>query len=340
MGLIAFDLSLQLCYIAPETNMATADQIKTLIKSHFEDDNLRFSTVALQIAAHEARQGHLSIADEIKILVDKSKTKVVKLRPFNEDLNGLVIEIIPKERLSNLISSHLVTNKIERILLEFKQKEKLKKHGLENRRKILLSGPPGTGKTMTAAIFAHELQLPLYVILMDKLVTKFMGETSVKLRYLFESIYERQGVYLFDEFDAIGGERALTNDVGEMRRILNSFLQMIEQDNSKSLIISATNNLDLLDQALFRRFDDVIHYKLPTKQEAIKLVENKLGRYKGSFKFDKISFKGLSQADITQACLNAIKFSVLTDTEKVDANLLKAMLEDKRSAYKSNSKIS
>jgi SpoVK/Ycf46/Vps4 family AAA+-type ATPase len=315
--------------------MATSDQIKTLIKSHFDEDSTRFSTIALQIAAHEAKKGHMGIAEEIKSLVDKSKIKVIKLRPFNDDLNGLVLEIVPKEKLSNLISNKSVKDKIQRILLEFKQKEKLKKHGLENRRKILLSGAPGTGKTMTAAIFAHELQLPLYVILMDKLVTKFMGETSVKLRYLFENIYDKEGVYLFDEFDAIGGERALSNDVGEMRRILNSFLQMIEQDKSRSLIVSATNNLDLLDQALFRRFDDVIHYHLPSKQEAIKLIDNKLGRYKGRYSLAKLKFDGLSHAEISQACLDAIKTVILHDKDKVDLQLLTGMIADKISAYRS-----
>jgi len=314
--------------------MATADQIKTLIKSHFEDDQMRFSTIALQIAAHEAKQGHISVADEIKKLVDKSKIKVIKLRPFNDDLNGLVLEIIPKEKLSNLIVDANVKERIQRILLESKQKDKLKKHGLDNRRKILLSGPPGTGKTMTAAIFANELQIPLYVILMDKLVTKFMGETSVKLRYLFESISERPGVYLFDEFDAIGAERALSNDVGEMRRILNSFLQMIEQDDSSSIIIAATNNLDLLDQALFRRFDDVIHYSLPTKEEAINLIENKLGRYKGRYKLEKLVLDNLSHAEITQAVLDAIKSAILNDKDKVDLELLKKMINEKRMAYK------
>lgn len=314
--------------------MATSEQIKTLIISHFEDDNVRFSTVALQIAAHEARQGHLSIADEIKKLVDVSKVKVVKLKPFSEDLNGLILDVAPKENLSNLISSPQIIEKIQRILLEFKQKEKLKKHGLDNRRKILLSGPPGTGKTMTAAIFAHELQLPLYIILMDKLVTKFMGETSIKLRFLFDNIYDRPGVYLFDEFDAIGGERAASNDVGEMRRILNSFLQMLEQDKSNSLIVSATNNLDLLDQALFRRFDDVIHYRLPTGKEASQLITNKLGRYKGRYNVDKLNVEGLSHAEITQACLDAIKNIILNDKEKVDLELLKRMIRDKMTAYK------
>lgn len=317
--------------------MATADQIKTLIKSHFENDPNRFSTVALQIAAHEAKHGHMAIADEIKNLVDKSKSRVVKLKPFIDDLNGLILEVSPKEKLSHLIASEDVKTKIQRILLEFKQKEKLKKHGLDNRRKILLSGQPGTGKTMTAAIFANELQLPLYVILMDKLVTKFMGETSTKLRLLFESIYDRQGIYLFDEFDAIGGERALSNDVGEMRRILNSFLQMIEQDQSRSIIIAATNNLDLLDQALFRRFDDVIHYRIPNKQEGIKLIENKLGKFKGRYKLERLNIDGLSHAEISQACLDAIKFAVLHDIEKVDFDLLKSVIADKQLAYKPKS---
>ncbi len=315
--------------------MATAEQIKTLIKSHFEADSMRFSTVALQIAAHEAKQGHISVADEIKKLVDKSKVKVIKLRPFNEDLNGLVLELSPKVKLSDLIVSDKIKERMQRILHEFKQKDKLLKHGLENRRKILLSGPPGTGKTMTAAIFARELQLPLYVILMDKLVTKFMGETSVKLRLLFESISERQGVYLFDEFDAIGGERALNNDVGEMRRILNSFLQMIEQDTSNSIIISATNNLDLLDQALFRRFDDVIHYNIPSKTEGTELIINKLGKYKGRYSLDKLNFEGLSHSEISQAVLDAIKISILNDKQKVDYQLLNSMINEKKHAYKS-----
>src|SRR5690606_40096382 len=100
-------------------------------------------------------------------------------------------------------------------------------------RKILLSGPPGTGKTLTASILANELRLPLYTILMDKMVTKFMGETSAKLRQVFDLIEQRQGVYLFDEFDAIGGERSRDNDVGEMRRVLNSFLQFIDRKSTR-----------------------------------------------------------------------------------------------------------
>ena len=132
-----------------------------------------------------------------------------------------------------------------------------------NRRKRLIEGKPGTGKTMTASVIASEVSLPLYTIQVDKLVNKFMGETSARLRQIFDSMETQQGVYLFDEFDAIGADRSLDNEVGEMRRILNSFLQFIEQDASDSIIIAATNNQKILDQALFRRFDDVLHYDLP-----------------------------------------------------------------------------
>jgi SpoVK/Ycf46/Vps4 family AAA+-type ATPase len=111
---------------------------------------------------------------------------------------------------------------------------------------------------MTASVIASELELPLYTVQVDKLVTKFMGETSARLRQIFDNVEIQQGIYLFDEFDAIGADRTLDNEVGEMRRVLNSFLQFIEQDASDSIIIAATNNQKMLDQALFRRFDDVL----------------------------------------------------------------------------------
>jgi len=316
--------------------MANAEQIKSLIKAHIDNDQNRFTTLALQVAAYEAKLGHSEFAFEIRDLIDKSKaSKIVKLKPFASDFGDLILEVVPIERKAELIVSDEITEKIDRILLEYKQSHKLEKYGLANRRKILLVGTPGTGKTMTASVIAQELKLPLYVILMDKLMTKFMGETGNKLRQIFELIEEKKGVYFFDEFDTIGGERGKDNDVGEMRRVLNSFLHFIDKNKSDSLIMAASNNLYLLDQALFRRFDDIITYSLPSEKEIIKLLTNKLSSFKPTFKLEplvKISL-GLSHAEITSACQDAIKDAILGNKTKVEKAKLVKFLEQKRSVY-------
>jgi SpoVK/Ycf46/Vps4 family AAA+-type ATPase len=143
----------------------------------------------------------------------------------------------------------------------------------------LLVGPPGTGKTFTASVLAGELDFPLFQVRLDAMITKFMGETSAKLRVVFDALADVRGVYCFDEFDALGSQRATPNDVGEARRILNSFLQLIEQDQSNSLIVCATNHEAVLDHALFRRFDDVVRYRLPGRDEVLKLFRDRLAGY-------------------------------------------------------------
>jgi len=317
--------------------MAKAEYIISVIKSHYNNEPERFTTMALQIAAYEAKLGHTLVANEIKAIIDKSKIDRLKAKNFNPELQGLIIENVPAVNLSDIISSLDITGKIKRIILEFVQRDKLRKHDLENRRKVLLSGPPGTGKTLTASIIANELNLPLYTILMDKMVTKFMGETSAKLRQVFDLIEQRQGVYLFDEFDAIGGERSRDNDVGEMRRVLNSFLQFIERDHSDSLIIAITNNKALLDQALFRRFDDVILYNLPAEEEKLALLKNRLSRYgnskKVNFKLLLPNINGLSHAEITLACLDAIKETVLNESQPMSNELILRAIKDRNDAY-------
>lgn len=317
--------------------MATAEQLKMLIKSHFDNNNDRFKTIVLQLAAYEAKQGHTALAREIKKILDNSTIGSKKIIPFNKDLNDLIYRTVSDQRLSDLVVSDDIKTRIERILREFKQRDRLKKHGYNNRRKILLSGPPGTGKTMTASILAGELHLPLCTILMDKLVTKYMGETSAKLRQIFETINDNQAVYLFDEFDAIGSERSLDNDVGEMRRVLNAFLQFIDQDNSNSLIVSATNNVKLLDQALFRRFDDILYYDYPTESDIKRLIANRLcgfNKYE-SVDLNEISRYSLtlSHAEIARACDDAIKEAILNDLKNVNTELLLKTIEERKSAY-------
>lgn len=315
--------------------MAKADYIVSLIKSHYDSEPERFTTLALQIAAYEAKLGHSNVANEIKTFVDKAKESKFKNKTFTGELQGLLIESPAFDNLSDLIVSSNIKDKINRIISEFVQRDKLHKNDLQNRRKVLLSGPPGTGKTLTASIIAHELRLPLYTILMDKMVTKFMGETSAKLRQIFDLIQQRQGVYLFDEFDAIGGERSRDNDVGEMRRVLNSFLQFIERDNSESLIIAVTNNQKLLDTALFRRFDDVIVFKLPTPKEKRELLQNRLARYSKNLNFTQLlpNINGLSHAEISLACLDAIKETVLNEKQGMNNQLLLKTIKDRNAAY-------
>ncbi|MGX5683276.1 AAA family ATPase [Chryseobacterium cucumeris] len=315
--------------------MAKAEYIISLIKSHYNNEPERFTTIALQVAAHEAKLGHTIVADEIKTIIDRAKEVKHKNKAFSSDLQGLIHENVPAVNLSDIISSDDIKSKINRVISEFVQRDKLRKHDLENRRKILLSGPPGTGKTLTASILANELNLPLYTILMDKMVTKFMGETSAKLRQVFDLIEQQQGVYLFDEFDAIGGERSRDNDVGEMRRVLNSFLQFIERDNSESLIIAITNNKELLDQALFRRFDDVILYNLPSLEEKEELLKNRLSQFARKIKFKDLlpDINGLSHAEISLACIDAIKETILNDKQPMNNQLILKAIKDRNAAY-------
>ena len=314
--------------------MATANQLKTLIKSHFEDNSEKFNTVALQIAAYEAKLGHVILANDIRKIIDAEKFNKPKFRNIDPSLQGLLLEIHPQEHLVDLVVDPQIRKRIERIINEFTYRDKLFRHNLENRRKILFSGHPGTGKTMTASVISNELLLPIYVVLMDKIVTKYMGETSAKLRQIFDYIEDVPAVYLFDEFDAIGGQRGKDNEVGEMRRVLNSFLQFIERDHSDSLIIAATNNLELLDQALFRRFDDVIHYQLPTDQEKIQLLKNRLNGSISQKDIDLIlpELTSLSHAEINQAFLDAIKESVINEV-KISPNLVIKTIRERRSAY-------
>ena len=314
--------------------MATANQLKMLVKSHFEENNEKFNTIALQIAAHEARLGHTNLANDIRKIIESSKNNKPRLKNIDSNLQGLFLEIYPQERLSDLVVSPQIKERIERIIHEFTYKDKLFKHNLENRRKILLSGNPGTGKTMTASIIANELRLPIYVVLMDKIVTKYMGETSAKLRQIFDFIKDVPAVYLFDEFDAIGGQRGKDNEVGEMRRVLNSFLQFLERDHSDSLIIAATNNLELLDQALFRRFDDVIRYQLPTDNEKLQLLKNRLNGNLSNKEIKDLlpELTSLSHAEINQACLDVIKTSVIYDLP-IKFDLVVKTIRERKSAY-------
>lgn len=327
--------------------MSSARHLLTLLRTHVRGDEQEFLSVAMEVAAREARLGHMRVAEQIRELVDQARAKatltqkragtVVVLQPKGEIANLLSVDQ-PTLRLSSMILPESLEKRLRRVLLEQRQKGKLRSHNLSVRRKLLFLGPPGTRKTMTAAALAGELHLPLFTILLEGVITKFMGETAAKLRLVFEAMNVEKGVYFFDEFDAIGARRTQVNDVGEIRRVLNSFLQLLEKDESDSLIIAATNHPDLLDRALFRRFDDVIEYHLPGRRTALKVIGSRLARFDVT-DLDWVSVSGevagLSQAELVRASDEAAKNAILRGTDRIRTEDLLLALRERKHASRS-----
>lgn len=324
--------------------MANADQVKALIKSHAEGDDVRFYSVALQVAARAARSGQGHLAQELRDLVDglrketprraQPKGSPVPVAKPRGELADLLTVTYPSTRMADLVLERRVREQLERVVLEQRQHDRLHSQGFHPLSRVLLIGPPGTGKTLSASALAGELRLPLFVIRLDGLITKFMGETAAKLRLIFDALSETRGVYLFDEVDALGGERSRGNDVGEIRRVLNSFLQFLEQDRSDSLLVAATNHPQLLDRAMFRRFDSVIQYPLPTRDVAREVVRNRLATVKlGRIAWAKVdeAASGLSHGEITLAAERAAKDAILGGTERVETAALVSALGERHS---------
>lgn len=308
--------------------MATADQILSLIRNHLNNNDTQFRKVALQISAVEARSGHAIVARTIQELLNQKKTSLgtVRLVSKNKDIDDLLLQVDTYDDMTSLVLCQELKEKLDRVIKEYLKKETLSKYGLANRRKLLLYGASGTGKTMTASALAKEFNLPFFVVRTEKVVTKFMGETGQKLGRIFDFINDVPAVYLFDEFDAIGSQRGMDNEVGEQRRILNTFLQLLERDDSDSFIIAATNSIESIDKAMFRRFDDVIEYKLPDTEQRLALLREYLYTAKDlDFSSAEPLFDGMSHAEIKMVCSDIFKESLLND-RKIDLPLVQTIV--------------
>lgn len=324
--------------------MAAAEQIKSLIQSFAEGDEERFFATSMQIAASEARLGHTTFAQELKKLIEKAKkdrslsflsqAKTISLSGPKRELHELIDVFQPKIKLADMVLNHEIRDALYRVVEEQNKFELLRQHNLMPRRKLLLTGPPGSGKTMTAQALAGELNIPVFIVRLDGLISKFMGESISKLRVIFDAMESQRGVYLFDEFDSIGSHREQTHDVGEIKRVLNSFLINIEKDESNSIIIAATNLPNSLDKALFRRFDDIISYPLPDKKEIEAVLKKNLKGFtlEPDLDIKTIATKaiGLNYADIVRACEESIKDMIISGKSKIEKQGLLASIDNRK----------
>jgi SpoVK/Ycf46/Vps4 family AAA+-type ATPase len=319
-------------------SMARAEKIAALVRSHIAGDDDHFYAVAIQLASEEARLGHARVARELRDLVQAAKesplqrSRGVSPVPITQpkgDLASLLSVTYPDTRLSDMVLPEDIDARLSRVLLEQNQREALLARNLLPRRKLLFLGPPGSGKTMAASALAGELRLPLFTILLEGLITK----TASKLRQIFDALAQTRAVYLFDEFDAIGARRDRTNDVGEIRRVLNSFLQLLEKDPSQSVIIAATNHPDMLDRALFRRFDDLIEFDEPDAQQVVKLLRARLAAFDTkAVKWNLVieAAVGLNRSEIVRASEDAAKEMVLNHRKAINTQGLLAAVAERK----------
>ena len=322
--------------------MAAADQIKSLIKSFGQSDDARFFSTALQIAATEAQQGHTTFAQELKKIIDEAKNgrslnqiekTAFQINLPKRELQELIEVFQPKISLKDMVLDESIKLKLNSVIKEQEKWQLLKAHNLEPKRKLLLTGAPGTGKTMTAQAIAGELGIAVYIIRLDGLMSKYLGESIAKLRLIFDAMNDHRAVYLFDEFDSIGSHRNQHQDIGEIKRVLNSFLINIEKDKSNSIIIAATNLPESLDKALFRRFDEILEYPLPDKDHIIEIIKKNTKAFSFS---TKVNYKelsenanGLNYSEIVRICSDTIKEMILNGADKLELNTLKTLLKSR-----------
>jgi SpoVK/Ycf46/Vps4 family AAA+-type ATPase len=310
-----------------------ADEVLALVRAHANGDRERFRGVALAIAANmDGRSPR--VAKSIRSILEQA-TSPARMIELPQNIDGILEPRLPPSvRMKDLVVDPETRDRIVRVLAEQAAHARLAEHGLRPTRKLLFTGPPGVGKTMTASVIAGELVLPMIRVELHGLLSSFLGDTGKNLAKVFAAIRQRRAVYLFDEFDGIAAERGdeSRTDVSEMRRVVNSLLQLIENDDSDSVIIGATNHAGLVDRAMFRRFDDVIAFPLPTPEAAEELIRSHLLWTDGLGWGDvRWASAGLGHADLVAACAHVNKDAVLDGRDAVSTAELVAALWQRKS---------
>src|SRR5260370_26031014 len=239
----------------------------------------------------------------------------------------------PRYRLKGVVLSDPRLGRFTDILRQQRKRDWLSEHGKTPNRRILFVGLPGSDKTMSTEALAGALHRAVFASRLEGMITSYMGETAGNLRLIFDETAKRRGVYLFDEFDAVGGQRTATNDVAEMRRVLNSFLQFMEESNSTdSVIICSTNHPSLLDRALLRRYDQVLEFDAPTSAQVKTLITANVIPMKvvrPTWKQIIHTAEGLSQSEIVRAADDAVKTAILDERKQLTTEDLIDRLQER-----------
>ena len=308
--------------------MATEEQLKQIVRAHAAGDDALMKTTVLQIAAHEARQGHSALALELKEMVDGidgSRRIAVQTATAGRWLSVSKVT----HSLSELIAPEGIRSRIQRILLEYRNRQKLSSHGLNSRRKILLQGEPGTGKSLTAAILASELHIPLYTVWMGLLASENEAETDARMGQVLEVMQSSTGVYLFAGCERLDDARCLYSGGWSKR-----WLPVLLKDDSQSVLVAEWDGRPHLDRDLISKFDEILIYSLPTETEIRQLLECKMRGYQEDFAVSEDLVQaamGMCHGEIVRACNETIKEHILSG-EPVSEELLYMLLLERRDA--------
>jgi SpoVK/Ycf46/Vps4 family AAA+-type ATPase len=313
--------------------------LRKLIGAGAKTQDADFRLAAEEIIKQEREKRHHLLANDLERLlygdygVRRGAATTVGIEPPKDRERGLsLLELRdPVRALSDLVLSDRVRATLEDVLLERSKDEVLRTYGLRATNRLMFYGPPGCGKTTAAEALATELGVPMATVRLDAVVSSYLGETAANLRKVFDFIEAQRLVVLFDEFDALGKEREDPSEHGELRRVINAFLQLLDAYRGPSLLIAATNHEGLLDRALWRRFDEVMLFDRPTSEQVAQLVRMKLRAVRtdlpvgGSAFLEQ--FSGMSHADIERVLVRAIKGMVLGGRKFLSEDIVAAALE-------------
>lgn len=308
--------------------MASGKILRQLVKAGAVGDATAFRQASEAIIQEERQKQHHLLANDLEQILyggghrqASTATRGLRERIPMDQERGLPLLGLrePGRDLEDVVLTEENQQVIDDILEQHHRADVLRSYGLRPADKLLFCGPPGCGKTLTAEVVAAELSLPLALVRLDSVVSSYLGETAANLRKVFDFIDSTPMVALFDEFDSLGKERADASEHGELKRVVNAVLQMLDAYQGKSLIIAATNHEGMLDSAIWRRFEEVLIFSLPTREQLAQLLKIKLRGVRRDFELDDervlALFPGMSHADVERVLRHAIKEMILKGQE-------------------------